>query len=83
MIKTFKIGEEAIGGIVQVSTRSRGVYEVKVMDYNTKEPIHWRFVFNQEELEKYLNEITTTYWTDKIINYFTSNKKFKNILKEK
>jgi len=70
MIKTFKIGEEAIGGIVQVSTRPRNVFEVKIMDYNTKEPLRWRFVFGHEELESYLNEFTTPYWVDKIITYF-------------
>lgn len=67
MIKTFKIGEEAIGGIVQISTRPRNVFEVKVMDYNTKEPMHWRFVFGQDELENYLNKLTTPYWVDKMI----------------
>lgn len=73
MIKTFKIGESAKGGIIQVSTRPRNVFEVKVMDYNTKEPLHWRFVYGLNELESYLEQdITTSFWAEKITTYFKS-----------
>lgn len=72
MIKTFKIGEEAIGGIVQVNTRPGKfrIFEVKCLDYNTKEQVAWRFVYGFEELEDYIEEISTPYWADKIVSHF-------------
>lgn len=70
MIKTFKIGEEAIGGIIQVSTRRRNVFEVKCIDYNTKADVSWRFVYGFDELQSYCEEISTPYWADKIVKHF-------------
>lgn len=70
MIKTFKIGESAIGGIVQVSTRPRGVFEVKCLDWNTKETVAWRYAHGLDELHNFLEEISTVYWADKIIKHF-------------
>ena len=63
----FNIGEETIGGIVQVSTRPRGVFEVKSMDSRTKLTVQWRFVHGLDELESYLEEISTPYWADKMV----------------
>jgi hypothetical protein len=70
MIKTFKIGEEAIGGIVQVKTKPGNVFEVKCFDYNTLEKVAWRFVYSFDELEDYIEEISTPYWADKIVDHF-------------
>jgi hypothetical protein len=70
MIKTFKIGEEALGGIVQITTRPRNVFEVKCLDYNTKEVVTWRYVHGFDELEEYCEDISTPYWADKIVDFF-------------
>ena len=70
MIKTFKIGEEALGGIVRVTTRRRDVFEVECLDYETKKQVAWRFVYGFEQLEEYCEEITTSYWADKIVDHF-------------
>lgn len=70
MIKTFKIGEEAIGGIVQVKTRPGNVFEVKCLDSQTKLVFAWRFCYGFEELEAYCEDISTPYWADKIVDYF-------------
>lgn len=70
MIKTFKIGEQAIGGIIVVSTRPRNVFEVKCIDYNTKADVSWRFVHGLDELQSYCEEISTPYWADRIVAHF-------------
>lgn len=70
MIKTFKIGESAIGGIVQVATRPKNVFEIKCIDYTTKLTVSWRFVYGLDELRDYCEEISTGYWADKIVNHF-------------
>jgi hypothetical protein len=70
MQKTFKIGESAIGGIVEVKTRKREVYEVTCFDWTTKEKVSWRFVYGLQELEEYLTDISTSYWADKIVTHF-------------
>lgn len=70
MIKTFKIGEEAIGGIVQVKTRPGNVFEVKCLDYRTKLTVSWRFVYGFEELEHHCEDISTPYWAEQIVTHF-------------
>ena len=75
MTKTFKIGEEAIGGIIQVSTRPKNVFDVKCLDYETKEIISWRFVFGLEELQEYCEDLSTPYWADQIVSYFKNKLK--------
>jgi hypothetical protein len=70
MIKTFKIGEEAIGGIVKVSTRRRDVYEVSTYRTKDKVQVAWRFVYGLEELRDYCEEISTPYWADQIVSHF-------------
>lgn len=70
MIKTFKIGEEAIGGIVQVISRPKNVFEVKCLNYRTKLTVSWRFVYGFEELKDHCEEISTPYWADKIVDHF-------------
>lgn len=70
VVKSWKIGECAIGGVVQISTRPRGVFEVKCLDYNDKSTIAWRFVHGYDELQSYLEEISTSYYADKMTTYF-------------
>jgi hypothetical protein len=83
MMKSFKIGEQAIGGVIQVNSRPRGVYQVKCIDHYTKQVVAWRFVYGLDELESYLEEVSTPYWADKMMTYITTNNKWKTILNEK
>lgn len=70
MIKTFKIGESAIGGIIRVSTRPKNVYEVKCLDFFNKDVVKWRYCFGLDELRDYCEEISTGYWADRIVSHF-------------
>jgi hypothetical protein len=70
MQKTFKIGEAAIGGIVEVKTRNKGVFEVTCYDWNTKEKVSWRYVFGLQELKEFIEQISTSYWADQIVTHF-------------
>lgn len=70
MIKTFKIGEEAVGGVIQVSTRQRNVFEIKAIDSRTKLVVVWRFAYGFEELETFVEGISTPYWANKIVEHF-------------
>lgn len=75
MIKTFKIGEEAVGGVIQVSTRHRNVYEIKAIDSKTKLVVAWRFAYGLDELETFVEDISTPYWADKIVTHFKNKLK--------
>lgn len=70
MIKTFKVGEYSVGGIIKISTRPRGVFQVKIIDSQTKALVHWRFVHGLDELKDYLEEISTPFWADKMVTEF-------------
>lgn len=70
MIKTFKIGESALGGIIKVATKPRGVFEVKCLDWVSKDVVSWRYVHGIDELRTYLEDVSTSYWADKIVNHF-------------
>ena len=67
MKKTFKIGECAIGGILQVE-KKKDKYIARALDYNTKEVIQEMTCDNLQDLEDVLCEWSTSYWADTIIN---------------
>lgn len=75
MVKTWKIGEYAKGGIIRVSTKPRGVFSVECIDWNTKEVIHWRYVHGYDELLDFLEDLTTSYYADKIVSHFKTKLK--------
>lgn len=70
MVKTWKIGETAVGGIIRVSTKPRGVFSVECIDWNTKKVIGWRYVHGYDELMDSLEYWTTSYYADKIVSHF-------------
>ncbi len=74
MKKTFKIGEEAIGGIITVSTVSKGAFKVECKDYYTKEVVRWRYAYNFRDLVNYLEECSTHYHADRISKFFADDK---------
>ncbi len=70
MVKTWKIGECAVGGIIRVSTKPRGVFSVECIEWDTKKVIQWRYVHGYDELTNFLEELTTSYYADKIVSHF-------------
>jgi hypothetical protein len=70
VVKTWKIGEYAMGGIIRVSTKPRGVFSVECIDWDTKEIIQWRYVHGYDELTDILEDLSTSYYADKIVTYF-------------
>jgi len=80
--KTFKIGEYAIGGIIQVQLKGK-VIIIKVIDYFTKKEISTASLFRfdnnaQRKIDDYLNELTSSYYADKILNWIKSNVELEN-----
>ena len=77
MTKQFKIGEYAIGGIIKVSkikVKDKHFTDhvmIEALDYNTKEVvISSRFFdWGDEAMSNFLNELTSSYYADKILDY--------------
>ena len=71
--KSFKIGEYAVGGIIKVTDKS-GYITIEALDYNTKAKVKSR-TFEPDadgmEVIMYLNELTTSYYADKILDYLS------------
>ena len=79
MTKQFKIGESAIGGIIKIDTEKvNNLHNVKIsaLDYYSKmEIISVTFEMNDVwGIDNYLNQLTTSYYADKIINYIKNKK---------
>lgn len=78
--KTFKIGEYAVGGIIQVCTTSDTI-NIDALDWTTKEKIMGReFRVNMRDVDfeiiHYLNELTSSYYADKVMDFIKENVKF-------
>lgn len=74
--KTFKIGEYAIGGIIKVDIHGK-VIQIKCLDYFTEEEITTGSVLSTQpnvanQISEFLNDITTCYYSDKILNWIES-----------
>ena len=74
--KQFKIGECAIGGIIKVSINDLSIV-IQAVDYFSKNLIlNNEFPNTQESYWKmvdYVGNITTSYYTDKVMEYITEN----------
>jgi hypothetical protein len=75
--KTFKIGEYAVGGIIQVRTTSNSI-NIDALDWNSKQKImgrefQVRAMNLTNEIDNYLNELTSSYYADKVLNYIKEN----------
>jgi hypothetical protein len=76
MIKSFKIGEYAVGGIIRVQT-DKDVITIQALDYVTKQPImedrfHTERSGYLNQIDHFLFNLTTSYYTDKIMTYIKS-----------
>ena len=71
--KQFKIGEYAIGGRVQVEIKKTYLI-IKCLDWDTKEEVRINHVSidNYHELQNILNDITSSYYADKITEWVES-----------
>jgi hypothetical protein len=74
MTKTFKIGEYAVGGTIRVSIpKTLTTIKIDIIDSNfkTKKLINQYiyYSFDRIRMERDLFQITTSYWSDKILEY--------------
>ena len=82
MTKTFKIGEYAVGGTIRVSIpKTLTTIKIDVIDSNFKTNKllnqYIYYSFDRIRMERDLFEITSSYWTDKILEYIWKAKKEK------
>jgi len=73
MKKTFKIGEAALGGILECEL-IENIFTVSCKDFITKEPVEtgiFAIPKDRDELVIWLNcDVTTSYHADKIFEHF-------------
>ncbi len=80
MTKTFKIGEYAVGGTIRVSIpKTLTTIKIDIIDSNfkTKKLINQYiyYSFDRIRMERDLFQITTSYWSDKILEYISKTMK--------
>ena len=79
--KTWKIGEECIGGIIQAKISENAYFpssttvKILVKEWKTGEIIsEWIFGrIHESRLENHLNEMTTSYHASKIMEWVKAN----------
>ena len=76
MTKTFKIGEYAVGGTIRVSIpKTLTTIKIEVIDSNfkTKKLLNQYiyYSFDRNRIDRDLFQITSSYWTDKILEYIS------------
>lgn len=71
--KTWKIGEYAVGGIIEAMVNSEGnIVGIRNAEYKTGDTISkqlFRWPLDKSRLEMHLNDLTTSYYADKIIQW--------------
>ena len=71
--KTWKIGEYAVGGIIEAMVNSEGnIVGIRNAEYKTGATISkqlFRWPLDKSRLEMHLNDLTTSYYADKIIQW--------------
>jgi hypothetical protein len=70
MRKTFKIGEEAVGGIITISEAGKRAYKVECKDYYTKKVVQWTYLYSFTELVDYLEYVSSHYHADRMSKHF-------------
>lgn len=67
-MKTFKIGECCMGGIIKADNKKNYMH-IQVLDWYTKEVLRdWKCTDQMEAYEN-LIDVTTHYYADKVLNY--------------
>lgn len=80
MTKTFKIGEYAVGGTIRVSIpKTLTTIKIDVIDSNfkTKKLLNQYiyYSFDRNRIDRDLFQITSGYWSDKILEYISKTMK--------
>jgi hypothetical protein len=80
MTKTFKIGEYAVGGTIRVSIpKTLTTIKIDIIDSNfkTKKLINQYiyYSFDRNRIDRDLFQITSGYWSDKILEYISKTMK--------
>lgn len=74
--KTFKIGEYAVGGKIQIAYDNKQVI-VRALGYKSNEIVSEQIFSNTNEvywlISDYLNELTSSYWAGVILEYIVAN----------
>jgi hypothetical protein len=73
--KQFKIGEYALGGIIDVQTNDKiKTIEIQARDFRTKAIVRSNTFAqaNIEMMDDYLNELTSYYYAEKVLNWIKS-----------
>jgi hypothetical protein len=69
-MKTFKIGEYAVGGIIKAGKKD-GIYIVSVISQSSNKQIMQNSSRDIMYIQSFLHDVTTNYYTDKIIKYLS------------
>jgi hypothetical protein len=74
MKKQFKLGENAIGGIISIN-KTKTAVKIETLDYHDKHIILTaNYDINEKyEINNYLNELTSCYYADKITEFIFKN----------
>ena len=67
-MKTFKIGEYAVGGIIKAGKKD-GIYIVSVINQSSNKQIMQNSSRDLMHVQSFLHDVTTDYYTDKIIKH--------------
>jgi hypothetical protein len=78
--KQFKIGEYAIGGIIDI-TINKNELTIKALDWDTKETLMGRIfdangVDSWHSINEWLHELTSSYYADKCMEYIEKHISF-------
>jgi hypothetical protein len=71
--KSFKIGEQAVGGIIRVEIKGK-VILIKALDYNTKEVVKQGTITTEQQgvesqITAFLEDLTSYYYAQKIMDW--------------
>lgn len=79
--KQFKIGERAVGGIIKVDVTGK-IIQIKCLDWFSKNEIRSGTATTDDpdayrKVDVFLNEVTSSYHADKIMEWLKSKASFK------
>jgi hypothetical protein len=74
--KQFKIGENAVGGIIAVETFPKNeTVSIKALDWNSKREVKGQTFSNEDtsKMDWFLFDLTTSYYTSKVMDWIKAN----------
>ena len=83
--KQFKIGECAVGGIIQVELKGKLIV-TKALDYNTKKELGGQYTGTFQTdlpqskgvIDNFLHDLTTSYYAGKVMEWIETKVEFKS-----